>query len=313
MKKNKPCVLFLTVLYICAVGIVHSSFLEKWKIPSTNIYHAEDSTTILLTRTMQFLPDEYRYFDGKSKTVTVEGKKVVFKKPVYVAIVIDDIPMNWHYFKSTFLMMNIPLTFSVLPFEPNAASFAQTIVDAGFDVQIHMPMEPEGYPSVSPGKKAVFIAQSADETVGLIDEACTILPFAVGMNNHMGSRATAERNTLVPIFVRLKQKGMYFLDSKTSPKSAAKTTADETGVLFIENHFFLDDSNRTREISSYLHSAAEYALDYGYAVAIGHPYKETYEALMQSVVVLQRKGIEFVTIRELIMIKRSPFYERYGY
>lgn len=312
MKKNR--FIFYCIILVTYTGLVAAQSLpEQWEIPATHIYQSDDTTIVLLARSMQFLPDEYRYFQGSTKSITIDGKKVVFKKPVYVAIVIDDVPMNWTYFKTTFLTMSIPMTFSVLPFEPNAAVHARMIIDAGFDVQIHMPMEPEGYPAVSPGHKAVFTSHTTEELIALIDEACASLPFAVGMNNHMGSRATAERNTLLPIFVRLKQKGMYFLDSKTSPKSVGKKTAEETGVLFIENYFFLDDSNRTQDVSSYLQKCADHALSHGYAVAIGHPYKETYEALMQSIVVMQRMGIEFVTVRELIMLQRSPFYERYGY
>ena len=295
------------------VGFTSEVFLRDWQIPDNRISRKDGMITVVLSRSMRLLPEEYRLFTGKTKTAVIDGVSVTFKKPSYCAIVIDDVPMNWTFFKTSFLLLNIPMTFSVLPFELHAKEYADMIVAAGFDVQIHMPMEPEGYPGMSPGKKAIFLAQTTDENIQLIDEACAILPFAVGMNNHMGSRATSERTTMLPIFIRLKQKGMYFLDSKTSPKSICAQVAEEVGLVCIENHYFLDDSERVEEIAVYLNRAIQNAFTNGYSVVIGHPYKETYDALSSSILRNTQDGIEYITVRELSTIIRSPFYERYGY
>ncbi len=315
MIKNKV----LLIIGIAAIAVVSvfgdtDSLRRQWQIPTSRIIEESNrSMTVLLSREMPLVPDEYRFFSGRTKTAVINGVNVTFVKPAYLAVVIDDVPENWDNFRKTFLTLDIPMTFSVFPFVPNAKTLATIIRDAGFDVQIHMPMEPEDYPKMSPGPKAIFTFQSAEENIALIDEACKLLPEAVGLNNHMGSKSTTDLAVMTPVLLRLKQKGMYFLDSKTSPKSICAVASAQTGVLYIANQLFLDDTQRTASVADYLDRAAAIALEKGYTVAIGHTYKETYEAITSRIVNYEKRGIEFITVRELISITRSSFYERNGY
>lgn len=197
-----------------------------------------------------------------------------------LAIVIDDLGES-RAFARSLTKLPFPVTFAIWPRASYAASVARTATEAGLDVIIHQPMEPDGYPRVNPGPGAVLTDMSEDEIRGAIRDSIARLPAAVGMNNHMGSAFTADAKAMRAVMAELAQKGLFFLDSRTSNASTARATAAEFNVVFLGRHIFLDNVPDEEAVLLQLRKAERIALNRGAAVAIGHPHSGTLAALIR--------------------------------
>ncbi len=134
-------------------------------------------------------------------------------REVRLAIVIDDVGYNLSGLKA-FLALPYPLAFSVLPDLPHSREAGRLIAAAGKELLVHLPMEPSS--GSNPGPGAVLTAQSDEEIQGLSSQSLERLPQAVGLNNHMGSRATADRRVMGVVLGFLRGRGLFFLDSRTT-------------------------------------------------------------------------------------------------
>ena len=174
-------------------------------------------------------------------------------------------------------------------------------------ILLHLPMEPED-PQWDPGPRAITVGMSAKKMAEIIDTALTSLPHVTGVNNHMGSLATADRTTMDRVMKLLAQRGLLFLDSLTTPHSVAEEAAARAGLPALHNRIFLDQREPSREqIRKNLARLVETARQTGFAVGIGHPYAETLAVLSDELPRWQREGIRFVTLSELVALRRhSP-------
>jgi uncharacterized protein len=219
-----------------------------------------------------------------------------------VAIVIDDIGYARPPVEK-FLAISKNLTFSVLPFAPDAAELAELIHSKGAEVMLHLPMEPDRGPAVS--KDGMLMHDmSAEELTRRTLEAIERVPHADGVNNHMGSRLTADAVAMKTVMAVLAGKNLFFLDSRTSPQTVAYREARAAGLPALERDVFLDD---VAEIGPVLKQVAELearAKKRGMAVAIGHPYPATITAMAQAVPSLIDDGFEIVSVHDLV--RASP-------
>jgi len=183
--------------------------------------------------------------------------------------------------------------FAVLPNARNARDFATALHARGFEVLCHLPMEPEGYPGVSPGDGAVLTSMSDAEIARATRLNISGVPFARGVNNHMGSRATADRRVMASVLGALPD-GMYFIDSKTTGSSVAATLAHSMRVKTASRSVFLDDVQSDAEIRKQLASLAEAAKEHGVAIGIGHMYPSTIRVLAAEAPALRAHGVRFV-------------------
>lgn len=146
---------------------------------------------------------------------------------------------------------------------------------------VHFPMEPMGYPKVKPGDDALFVDMNAADIKNQIAKNLKIISEAIGVNNHMGSRFTANRPAMKVALEEFKKNGLFFLDSLTSTKSVGRSVAKSVGIPFYERDIFLDNVKDVTAITHQLKKSERVAMKKGYAIAIGHPYKETLMALRQ--------------------------------
>ena len=185
------------------------------------------------------------------------------------------------------------VNFAVLPNSRNARGAATTLHARGFEVLCHLPMEPEGYPKVSPGDGAVLTTMSDAEIARATRANIGAVPFARGVNNHMGSRATADRRVMASVLGALPD-GMYFIDSKTTGSSVAAKLAHSMRVKTASRSVFLDDIQSDVEIRKQLASLAHAAEEHGVAVGIGHMYPSTIRVLAADAPALRARGVRFV-------------------
>lgn len=141
---------------------------------------------------------------------------------------------------SRFINLGIPLNFAVLPQEPYSTSIAKELNSRKIPFIMHLPMEPEGYPEKNPGAHALLVNMNKKGIKRKFYENLKSVPGAVGINNHMGSKFTADKKQMDLLLRIVKHEDMFFLDSTTTPDSKAKTIAKKLGARCIENKIFLD-------------------------------------------------------------------------
>jgi len=209
-----------------------------------------------------------------------------------IVLILDDVGFD-HQPLAPAMSIDPNINFAVLPNSRNAHDVATALHARGFEILCHLPMEPEGYPRVSPGGGAVLTTMSDDQIAHATRANIDSVPFARGVTNHMGSRATADRRVMSDVLGALPQ-GMYFIDSKTTGSSVAGSLARSLHVKTASRSVFLDDVQSEPEIRRQVAMLARAAQERGVAVGIGHMYPSTIRVLVDEAPLLRARGVRFV-------------------
>ena len=193
-----------------------------------------------------------------------------------LAIVIDDVGYHLKEDASIFAMPR-EISVAIIPAAPHARERNQEAKSQGRDILIHMPMQPMSAVKIEDG--GLHLGMSATQVNNRVDTAKNIVNYAIGMNNHMGSAATADPQLMTYLMTALQEKHLFFLDSRTIGKSVAGKIAKEQGVRSLDRHIFLDDSNELADVQHQFQAAIQYARKHGTAIAIGHPRPNTIAVL----------------------------------
>ncbi|MFQ5465393.1 MAG: divergent polysaccharide deacetylase family protein [Thermodesulfobacteriota bacterium] len=215
-----------------------------------------------------------------------------------VAIVIDDLGGNIERLRDL-LEIDAPITISVLPWLPYSEATAFEAYSSGREVLMHLPMEPHD-PANDPGKGALFTTMDPSEIRRLMAEDLKTVPYAVGVNNHMGSRFTEDRAGMREVLDVVRRKGLFFLDSRTTPRSVGRSLASDMGVRTAARNVFLDNERDGGYITGQIAELVEIARKSGRAIAIGHPYPETILALSRTIPALAADGVYVVNVSEVL-------------
>ena len=201
--------------------------------------------------------------------------------PVYagkLAIVIDDFGYRPHY-ENQVLAMPSAISVAVLPNAPHAHEMATKAHNGGHQVLIHLPMAPLSKQPLE--KDTLRPDMSSDEIDRIIRDAYNKVPYAVGLNNHMGSAMTSSLYGMLKVMQALERYNLYFLDSMTIGNSQAMRASQGTGVKVIKRKVFLDDTQNEADIRVQFNRAVQLARRNGSAIAIGHPHPSTVRVLQQ--------------------------------
>ncbi|WP_339290348.1 divergent polysaccharide deacetylase family protein [Paenibacillus sp. FSL E2-0201] len=218
-----------------------------------------------------------------------------------VAIIIDDFGNGM---KGTDEMFSLPikLTVAVMPFLPTSVKDATRAHERGDDVLVHLPMEPrQGNPKwLGPG--AILAKMSDEEVRQKVEAALDNVPYAIGINNHMGSKITGDERIMAVILSVCKERGLFFVDSKTNYRSVAGNMAYRMGLPRVENHIFLDDTHTASHVLKQMGLVKDLAKDQRFCVTIGHVGvfgKET-AAGIRSGIEQMKDNVEFIGISDLV-------------
>lgn len=215
-----------------------------------------------------------------------------------IAVVIDDVGYNLEELE-TFLHFAAPLTLSVLPNLPHTEESARRIAAAGKEMLLHLPMEAVN--GNDPGPGAILTSQEDEQIRRLLEDSFAQVPQAVGMNNHMGSRATADRRVMNVVMETLQSNGRYFLDSRTTTETVGQETARAHSVPYLERDVFLDNEPRDKAIRKALEDGIDVARRKGSAILIGHVRNpQIVEVIGRLVRELERSGVELVFLSDLL-------------
>ncbi|MBB3128857.1 hypothetical protein FHS19_003532 [Paenibacillus rhizosphaerae] len=242
-----------------------------------------------------------RVINEQAELPAADQQQSDMKPAKKVAIIIDDFG-NGQGGTDEMLSMPIKLTVAIMPFLPTSKTDAELAHKQGHDVIVHMPMEPkQGNPKwLGPG--AITSNMSNEEIRKRVEEAIDNVPYAVGMNNHMGSKITGDERIMAIVLEVCRERGLFFVDSKTNYHSVVGKLAVQMGMPPVANNIFLDDRHTVSHVSKQMKAVETWANEHQNCVTIGHvgvQGKKTAEAIRQSVAGMQN-SVSFVGISDLV-------------
>ncbi|WP_024333233.1 divergent polysaccharide deacetylase family protein [Desulfotignum balticum] len=195
-----------------------------------------------------------------------------------IALIIDDIGYDQKMAMALYAL-EPDISFSILPWSPHGRAIAGILREKGALIMLHLPMEPVQYPDVNPGPGALLTSMSPDMLIAQLEKNIDDVPGASGVNNHMGSRLTAEAGQMYQVFTILKKRNLFFVDSMTAPKSQCRAAARLLQIRFSERDVFLDNIQEQAYITGQFAQLKKIARKHGSAIGIGHPYPATLKTL----------------------------------
>jgi len=231
-----------------------------------------------------------------------------------IAIILDDAGYSINGFVKQLLQIQSPLTISVLPGVKYSKEIANMAYEKGCEIMLHMPMEYCGNSKMTdedklckaghnmkPYKYAILTGMSKEQIEENLEEALNSIPHVVGMNNHMGSKATADEVLMSYVLDKVKTKNCYFIDSLTSSCSVAWKLARQKSIRTNKRDVFLDNVGDVDYVKERINELIYRAKRNGYAIGIGHATKETTtKALVEMIPKLKEYNIEIVPASQLV-------------
>ncbi|MFD1739337.1 divergent polysaccharide deacetylase family protein [Bacillus salitolerans] len=238
-------------------------------------------------------------------TDIVQGKTTELKS----AIIIDDFGGGAGGVMD-FLDGEIPITAAVMPFTKKSKEHAELAHKRGLEVIVHLPMQPKKGKRSWLGPNPITVDLTPNEVKKRVEEALESVPYAVGLNNHMGSLAVEDEELVRAIVEVAKERNLYIVDSGTSPKSKFPKLAKELGVPVLIRDVFLDDVSTVTHVSRQMRKLAKITEQNGEGIAIGHVGvngKICYTGIVLSMNEFEEKHIEIVPVSELFLDDTKHF------
>jgi uncharacterized protein len=215
-----------------------------------------------------------------------------------LAIILDDVGGDSASGDAIFAL-HYPLTLSILPNHPRSTEIAQQAHRRGYQVMLHLPMQ--SVAKETPESLELRPGMSSAEVSGELTSMLRTVPYASGVNNHQGSRATSDQTLMGELMPLLHARHLFFIDSRTTAATVAYDAAQAAKVpCAFRNVPFLDDVQETAAIRRQLDMAAKDAREKGRAVAIGHPHPATLRALAEFLPQAESQGIRLVHASEIV-------------
>lgn len=242
---------------------------------------------------------------GAAPAARADASDASASKVAYISLIIDDLGQSPQR-DSRALALPGPVTLAIMPDTPHATDFARQAHKAGKTVMLHMPMDP------ATGPYAWRPDLPLTELESRLNAALLKVPYAAGINNHEGSRMTAEPVAMSWLVGELQRRHLFFVDSRTSAKTVAAAEAQKIGLASLSRDVFLDDERTAEAITGQLQSAIRLAHKQGSAVMIGHPYPVTLDVLERELPKLKSQGIEWIELRHMIGLRGNQAMDGHG-
>ncbi len=216
-----------------------------------------------------------------------------------IAIILDDAGYGLSKPTLDLIKDGFPITVAILPNLSYSKETAEIVHKNGGEVMLHLPMEAKD--GIKESKGVIAGGMDRENIKELVDMAISNMPYCVGVNNHMGSKATSDKAIVEPVLEVIKEKSLYFIDSLTTPKSIAYKLAKDMGLATGKRDIFIDNNDESDDVFFYLQQLIKVARKKGSAIGIGHIYKKsTISVLKRELPNLQKNGIELVPISALV-------------
>jgi polysaccharide deacetylase 2 family uncharacterized protein YibQ len=251
-----------------------------------------------LFRSASIVAGSFFGLKGFTRAFALEERNVPHVYSPRIALIIDDIGFSSPRTRE-FLELGIPITFSILPRLEKSRDLALEIHEKGHEIMLHQPMEPYNS-SIDPGPGALYLGFPDDKIGCIIEENIDSVPYAIGVNNHMGSKYTESRKEVNEFLRTVNRAGFFFIDSLTTSRSTAYETARRLHMPAACRNTFLDHIPYESAIYCQLKKLIRYAFKYGHAVGIGHPYPETARVLNRFSCKFEEFGVSLVHASKIL-------------
>ncbi len=299
----------LTFVLILALGVIAILTIGYSDISSEEDFYQsgiEEWTDSSALDPSDFSSDNLSISIAKDHKIQVAEEPQIRKasavdsKAPLVAIIIDDFgPATNHSTIQGFVNLPFDITISIIPGNDRSVSIGKSALNAGKDVFVHLPMEPKSLESMDE-RDMIFADDDSSKIEMVFDRVFDELPHAVGINNHMGSRAMADTLFLKNLATILKKRDLIFVDSRTCREFLSLGIMRNIGVKATSRDVFLDEDNLTDNIEAQLAKVVRIARKHGWGVGIGHVKQETLDVLQKNMSIFESEGVEFVFVRDLI-------------
>jgi len=216
-----------------------------------------------------------------------------------IGLIIDDFGYRNDHISNGFLELPGKLTYAIIPGHQYSQLFSKKAYDAGYEIIVHMPMENIG--KTYGEEEFVLMSYFQDDEIkGRINKAFENLPESIGLNNHQGSRGTADSRVMTLLANEIKNNKKFFIDSRTASNSIAESTMRKYGVPTNKRDVFLDNELDEEKIKIQLLKLADVSEEKGIAIGIGHVKPQTLNVLAREIPELQKKGFRFEFVSNLV-------------
>lgn len=278
--------------------------IKSGKKDSSNsviINNAEDtvSNNNIFINNTNIIRDEY---SNKEEDFIIDiDKYVIAERESSITIVIDDCGNTLSRYKEYIdLARKYNITFAIMPDSPHATKFDSLCYESGVNTIIHVPMQNRDAKYF--GEKTIIKTyMDYEEISNLLDYSFNIIPNATGINNHTGSLATADVNTVSSVVRFLKTKDKYFFDSLTTGGSVVSLVASNEHIKTAKRDIFLDNVDTYEAVLNQWKALIKLAKKNGNAIAIGHYWSEnTFYVLSNELPNIYKEGIITKNIKEVV-------------
>ncbi len=219
-------------------------------------------------------------------------KRVITPHKARLVIIIDDVGTKTQV--EAIKSLRLPLTMSFLPpskARPNTAKLAK--LEKLY--MVHLPMEAQNWSAEEPNTLRIHDQQT--KISARIKEIKQLFPKVKYINNHTGSKFTSSEVAMNRLIFALSANNIHFIDSRTTAQTKAPKVLKNFGLKYVSRDVFLDHHMDKPYVLKQIKKAIKVAKSHGSAIAIGHPHKNTLQALYESKELL--KDVELVYINRL--------------
>ena len=282
----KTLAIYVLTLFVVVLLIV----LKKQQDHLTEL-----ENDIVETEITTISPDTLK--EQTSSQTPVETAKVPMRG--VIGLIIDDFGYRNDHVSSGFLQLPGKLTYAIFPGHDSRQEISKIAYDACYEIIVHLPMENIGK-TYGEEEYVLMSYFQDDEIKNRINKAFDLLPESIGLNNHQGSRGTADSRVMTLVAGVIKEKKKFFIDSRTTNNSLAETTMRKYGVPTNKRDVFLDNELDEEKIKIQLLELADVSEEKGIAIGIGHVKPQTLNVLAKEIPVLQKKGFRFEFVSNLV-------------
>ncbi len=216
-----------------------------------------------------------------------------------LAVIVDDCGYDLKHLR-TLLNTGLPFSYAIIPDKDFSSDALELIRNKGRTAMLHLPMEPIDGAQMSEGANTIRVNMTQQQKLELLRKHLRGLAGVTGVNNHQGSKATADEATMTVVLKELKAQRLFFIDSRTNSQSIAASLAQKLGVRTARNDIFLDNSTNPEEIRRQIYRACDMAEKNGSAIAICHVRPGTAQCWEKYGAEIKKTGIQLVPVSQLL-------------
>jgi hypothetical protein len=298
-KKQKQGIIVYSAMALCMVGI-YWILARPVAVPKSIKSRAYQTTSTTPRKTVTQRSPLIPAVTSRATPKPAASSLRRFTSQPKVTFVIDDVGYHLRD-RDRLAALSDNVTYAILPLLPYSRYFGNLSRTTGAEIILHLPLDT--VQDKVPGRGLIVDTMTSVDVLEMLARDLDSVPNHVGVNNHMGSRGTASREMMTVILRDLKRRGLFFLDSYTTPESVVPSVAREIGLPILTRGVFLDNEDSKPAILAQLRQLRQVAREKGNAIAIGHYRTKTLEVLADEIPAMKDEGFQVITLEEMLQVQ----------